>query len=323
MTPRLSRTIALATLAWGAALAHAGTITVTSPTEGQFVGLTNSLSFIVRGARVKTNVQAVVTGPNGSTTIQRDYTPDVDGQIVNSLPLSFSEGSAQGQYTIAVTATETGNTYAPQTVTVNVDTLVPKLLAFSPVRGAFVRGRVPIRFSLLEANLKETRVQINGQDIPNNTGASPNVEVTYDTSGVQDDGPQTIALTATDLADNTLTRSINVTLDRNAPVTAVQYPLQNTPIRRGADVAIIVDVNDQFADAMDVTGVDVTLQTLDGVFLARASRLSFRNVGGNTFRWTGRLRTRQLALPRSFKLVVSAVDKAGNTAVRQEVTVRS
>jgi hypothetical protein len=66
--------------------------------------------------------------------------------------------------------------------------------------------------------------------------------------------------------------------------------------------------------------VDVTLVGMDNRFLARVSRRSIRT-DGNRIVWTGRVQSK-FRLPGQFKLVVTAVDKAGNAAVRQEVVLQ-
>ena len=72
---------------------------------------------------------------------------------------------------------------------------------------------------------------------------------------------------------------------------------------------------------VDVTGIDVIARKLDGTYIGRVARESYRVSTGVTMRWSGRLRYKK-SLPSQFKIVVSAVDRAGNTAVTQEVTVR-
>lgn len=302
--------------------ALAGTLTVTSPTVGSNVGSNGSITFNLRGARVRTTVKAVITSPAGSTTVQNDFTPDVNGEAQGTLALGLASSSPQGQYTIVVSATEPNNTYAPTTLSVNVDTITPKILAFSPVKNSFVKGIVRVRYTLQEANLRDATLTAAGQTLPN-TASGNNVEASFNTATVDRDGPQSITLAARDLANNALNDTINVTVDRNRPSSTVQFPTAGTTIRPRSDVSVIVDVADQFANAVDVTGVDVVVQSLGGVFITRATRLSFRAAGTNTFRWTGRLRFGTSKLPSTYKIIVSAIDRAGNVAVRQEVTVRS
>jgi hypothetical protein len=314
--------IGLILAAMSAALsALAGTFNVTSPTNGKWLGSTNTMNFTGTGAVVQITVQAVITSPGGSTTVSTQVNPDFNGNFTGTLPLNFSPSVVQGDYTIAVTATEPGNTYTPVNLNVKVDTKTPKLLEYSPAQNSFSKGIIPLYFKLLEANMKEWRVTVAGADIPNNTGTNQTVlNVNYDSSSLESDGAQNVSLTAKDQADNTLTFSIPLTIDRKPPNSVIQFPQAGSPIRPRSDINVLVDVADQFAGSVDLTGVDVVVQNTNGTFITRVSRLSWRDIGNNTWRWTGRLRYRP-SLPATYKIVISALDKAGNIATRQEVTV--
>lgn len=305
-----------------AAIASAGTLTVTSPTEGKFLGATSTLTFNGKNANVQVTVKAVITGPVGSTTVSTTVTPAVNGEFSGSLPLNFSLTAAQGAYTIVVSATEPNNTYTPVTLHVQVDTKGPKMLEYSPAQNSFVKGNVNLFFKLLEANMKEWRVTVGGADIPNNTGTvETTINVPYDTTPLENDGPQNVSLTVKDQADNLLTFAIPLTVDRKKPVTTIQFPQANSAIRPRTDVNVIIDITDQFAGSVDMTGVDVIVQKTDGTLITRVARESWRNIGSSSWRWTGRLRYRA-TLPAQYKIVASALDKAGNVAVRQEVTIK-
>jgi hypothetical protein len=301
--------------------AFAATFSVTSPTEGKWLGSTNTLSFNGSGAHVQVSVKAVITGPGGSTTVSTNVNPDVNGAFTGTLPLNFSQNVAQGSYTLAVTATEPGNTYTPVNLNVLVDTKTPKLLEYSPAQNSFSKGNVPIFFKVLENNMKEWRVTVGGSDIPNNTGTTETtIMVNYDSSGLDVDGSQNIALTAKDQADNTLSFSIPLTIDRKPPSSVIQFPQSSSPVRPRTNINVLVDITDQFAGSVDLTGIDVVVQNINGTLISRASRLAWTNIGNSTWRWSGRIRYVK-TLPSTFKIVVSAIDKAGNLAIRQEVTV--
>src|SRR6266568_2808834 len=84
------------------ALASAvGTLTVTSPTDGAFLGANNTLSFNIAGAAVEVQVTVTITGPGGTTTIgPTPFTPDTEGRITGTIPVNFSQSSPEGPYTI-------------------------------------------------------------------------------------------------------------------------------------------------------------------------------------------------------------------------------
>ncbi len=303
--------------------AHAQTLTVTAPTEGAFVGSSNQVRFLIRNAVQEVTVRVVATGPGGGTTqVEGRFTPNSEGNIDNNLALTFSASNPEGAYVLVITATEPGRTYTPVTRNVTLDRTKPKFLQVNPTDNAFVRGPlVAIGVELDETNVKEWRVQINNEDIPNNTGSTQAFTVTWDTSGIEEDGSQSITIRVKDQADNESTQTISVTLDRVSPVVAIQYPRLDTNLRRRSTVSVVVDIVDVSTSSIDVTGVDVVVRSLTGSFITRVARSSARTSGSNTLRWSGRIRYRP-SLPNAYKIVATARDKAGNVAATQEVIVR-
>ncbi len=112
-----------------------------------------------------------------------------------------------------------------------------------------------------------------------------------------------------------------MTLDRAAPVTTIAYPRSDTNVQRGTTVSVVVDVRDANSVSVDQTGVDVIARKLDGTYICRVARVSVKSSGSDTIRWTGRIRYIAGQLPSQFKLEATSVDKAGNVATKQVVTV--
>ncbi len=308
---------------FASALAGAvGTLTVTSPTENAFLGATNTLSFNITGASVEVEVTVTVTGPGGTTTIgPQPFTPDSDGKITGTIPVNFSQSSPEGAYTIVVSATEAGSPYTPVTVHVTVDVTKPKFYDFNPIANSFVKGPiVPIVVKIIEANLKSWRVQINGQDIPNNTGTTLDSDntftVNWDVSGILQDGPQSVNIDVKDKANNDSTQTFTVTIDRVAPTITIQYPRSDTRVRPHSTVPVTVDVSDtQGANAVDVTGMNIVIKDMSDHQIMRVPRTSFQSG-----RWTGRILS-SVTLPSKFKVVANAVNKAGTAAITQTTIV--
>lgn len=305
------------------AMASAGTITVTSPVSGDFLGRTNQLRFTITGSRAQARVDVAVTSlsdPNFSINRFRRFDPDVDGQIEGSIDLNFNDTTPAGNYRIVVTVTEPSNPYNSVTITpVTIDVRTPKFRDFSPANGAFVRNDVPIRVVFDEPNIEEWRVQVNGQDIPNNTGTTDTLSVTWRTQDIINDGSQSISVNVEDRAGNTNNRTISVTLDRVAPSINILSPTNRT-YRPGSRIPVAIDFVDQFQNAVPVTNIDVFITDMSGNILSRIPRRSSR-FSGSTLQWTGRINNTR-GLPRDFKILARAVDRAGNPATSQEVIVR-
>ncbi|MCC6404564.1 MAG: hypothetical protein IT207_11200 [Fimbriimonadaceae bacterium] len=309
----------------------AGSITVTKPQDGDFLGRSNTVGFNIDGAsrEVRVRVQAfrVLSGGNEqiAVTVVERFTPNSNGQINGNINLNFAQGTPEGQYRIRVTATETGNTYnTPDPIDVTVDVKDPSFRTLNPINNAFVKGNasgiIRITASLLEANVEEWRVKINGGDIPGNSGSSESVSVNWDTDGITNDGNQAIDITVDDLAGNSASRGLTVTLDRVKPSSTILTPTNNFQLRAGTHLPVGIEIADQFANSVGLTGIDVVARRLNGTFITRVARRS-ANSSGNNLSWVGRLRWRD-SLPNDFKIVVTAIDKAGNRAVVQEVRVK-
>lgn len=308
-----------------AALAGAGTLTVTAPTDGAFLGATNNVSFNITGAILQVTMNVHIVGPATIDLPSQDFTPDADGKIQGTIAMNFSQSTPEGAYTITITATEPGNSYVPVVRNVTVDVTKPKFFDFNPIANSFVRGPlVPIVVKVLDANFKEYHVQVNSQDIPDNSGTTLNGDNTFtvpwDVTGILQDGGQTIDISVKDQANNEATESFTVTIDRVAPVTNILYPRSDTHVRPRSTVPVSIDIADFSGTSVSFTGLDVRVTDMADNLLFRVPRTSFQDVGGNHSRWNGRIRS-NVTLPHRFKLVVSTVDKAGNVGAPQTTVV--
>lgn len=312
-------------LALLANFAMAATITVTEPVSGAFLGKTNTLRFNITGSnsQVEVTVTTVnVANPSINFTTRQQFTPDVEGRIQGTIALNFSDATPGGAYQITVTAVEPGNFYnSPPVIPVTIDVENPKFNNFNPVSGNFVKGIVPIIVELLEPNIDEWRVQVGGSDIPNNTGTDANFTVNWDTSLISADGPQDVNITVKDKAKNSDSKTISLTIDRIVPSSEILSPRAGDPIRPNSNITVVVNVQDQFQNSVNETGVQVTAEHLDGTFIGRVARRSVQ-ANGTALTWTGRIRAER-NFPATFKLVVRATDRAGNEAVIQEVVLSS
>jgi hypothetical protein len=323
---RLAKVYCLCLLSVVAAVtAVAGTLTVTSPEDGAFVGANTTINFRIAGGNVQVTVRAQITkvGGGASTTLETRVTPDESGNASGSLSWNPSDSFPEGDYDIEVTATEPGNTYNTVNLTVTLDRIKPRFRDFSPLKNSFVRGVVTITAELDELNIKEWRVTVNDADLPNNTGTSSAVSVVWDTSFIEEDGQQTIRIKVTDKAENTDTLEIPVTLDRAAPVVRIEFPRTNSTVRPGTVMPIVVKVEDASQDSVEWLAVLVEVRRMDGTLIRRASRLRWAPGGSDRERvWLGRAPV-LFTDPDLFKITVNVVDKAGNVATTQEVPLNT
>lgn len=326
------RTTVLAFACAIAAAANAFTFSVTSPTSGtipnpNFLGSTNTVKFNVTEALREMTIRVIATNTDTNTTVSREdrFSPNVDNKIDASLPLNFSQGTPEGNYRIDVLARYSDDS---TTTTITLDNLKlditkPKVLDFNPINNAFVGGGIrTIRALVQEANFKEYRVQVNGQDIPDNTGVTlvaNELTVNWDTSGIVNDGTQTISINIKDKANNEFTQTLSVTVDRVKPSITISSPRTATTVRARSEFNVVVDIVDFNSSSVNVTGVDVILTKMDNTFLYRVPRVSYST--GATNRWTGRVNGKNVNLPSQFKVKATAVDRAGNIGVTQTATI--
>jgi hypothetical protein len=314
--------VVLAALTSFAASAFAGTLTVTAPSEGAFVGSSTNITFRISGGVVEVTVRARITSDvNGATTtLETRVTPDENGNVPSgSMTWAPSTSFPEGPYTIVVTATEPGNSYEPTTIHVTLDRLDPRLFEYSPINNSFINGPINVTAEIDEPNIDTWRVTVNDADLPNNTGSKPSVNVEWDPSNIELDGEQTVKIIVKDLARNESTQTITVTLDRAAPVVNVVYPRVNQPIIPGSIMSVLILIQDISSTSVDPISVRAEIQDMNGNIIRRVSRLTYEEVNDTTARWVGRWRAVIKGGVDQFKLVVNVVDRAGNVAATQEV----
>lgn len=305
------------------ASAIAQSLTVSSPLTGDFLGRSTQLKFVASNVFRQAKVVATTTSaadPSISFRAEAIFDPNQDNKIQGTLDLSFDEATPTGLYNIKVEYFEQGNLITSQNISnVTVDTKAPKFRNVVPGSSSYVSLLARIKAELEEPNVDIWRVKVGGRDIPNNTGNGNAIDVTWDTTLIEKDGPQTISIDVTDKARNSSSRSISVTIDRVKPTINILSPT-NIGYRSGTTIPVQIDVIDQGNRSVTSQGVQVILKTMDGQFIQKVARRSVR-FSGNNLQWAGRIRKTK-RIPDQFKLIVQAVDRAGNVAQEQEIIVR-
>ncbi|WP_291983732.1 Ig-like domain-containing protein [Luteitalea sp.] len=210
-------------------------VAITSPANGA----------VVRGPLVA--VAGTASDAGGSVTV-----------IVNGEPVVVSGGafsttvpSPQGPLTITVVASDSAGNSATATATVTVDAVPPVLTITAPTNGALVNTPT-VTISGTVVDTSATTVVIGGASVPVVGGA-----FTY-SAPTGTDGTQVYIVTATDAAGNETTQSVNVVVDRTAPVLSVSSPVEGATV---STVPLVVTglVTDQTATTVTVNGQPATL----------------------------------------------------------------
>lgn len=300
------------------------TLSLTSPLDGDFVG--RNTTFQLRATNITQQVRATITisknpGGNPSTTLP-EVRMDPDGQGNGSGSATWSPGLAfpEGLYDVVITSTHGGVPLPTITIQLTLDTVKPEFIDFAPANNSYVNANpVTISAVIQELNMDTWRVRVNDEDIPNNTGSGNVVFVVWDPSGIEEDGVQTIKITAKDLAGNEATKEVSVRLDRVPPELLVSFPRPNQGVVPNGLLGVSFDVIDSTSTSVDVGAIVVELRTMSNTFIKRVARTSYSERNDTTARWVGLVRVTLPPGLTQFKLYISAVDKAGNPAIPQEV----
>ena len=194
---------------------------ITSPTDGL---ATNDSAITIEGSASPT------------TTIQlKNNAEEVESVVVQedgtfAIPTELTEGS--NEFT-AVSILDGRVTGESDPVTVILDTMNPELTIDSPIDGDKTnRETVTVQGTVEDANLDA--VTVNGQDAPVVNGS-------YSKRILLDEGTNEITVVATDLANNSISKTVTVTAKYVAPVIENVLPNEDVNLKSGKSVKIEFD----------------------------------------------------------------------------------
>lgn len=163
---------------------------------------------------------------------------------------------ADGSRAITLTAEDFAGHVSTASVTVNVDNTDPTAVLTDPASGTFLRGSSAFDFVATDANVDTAELTIGATvfDV-----AGQPVPYSVDTTALAD-GTYTATLTVRDLAGNSASDSVSVTIDNTAPSVALTSPTNNSNLRGTATIAWTVTEANPQAVWLIIDGVqrDVT-----------------------------------------------------------------
>ncbi len=267
-----------------------------APASGAFVSGTAPLT---ASASDNLSVASVVFAVDGTTLV-------TDA----SAPYSASWNSAtasNGVHLLSATALDmAGNTSHAQ-LSVTVDNAAPTVSFASPLSGATVSEMVSVQVNAGD-NLGIASVSLSVDGLLLGTDSSAPYSLTWDTTTASD-GSHTLTATARDLAGNTVSVQINVTVS-NAPPTGIDTNPPSISIRAPSDGAVVSRTVSVTVSASDDVGVVEVGLYVDGVLAATSITPPFTN------KWNPRK-----AAKGGHTLRCTAYDAAGNAGYSQTVTV--
>ncbi|GAB7025284.1 OmpL47-type beta-barrel domain-containing protein [Geotalea toluenoxydans] len=154
-----------------------------------------------------------IAGVSEGAFYRSDVTPQVSAsdtnlaaQVVtlNGAPYAMSPISADGAYTLTVSATDRFANQTTQSVHFTIDKTPPAITVSGAANGDFYNRDVTPSITVTDVNLKENRVTLNGQSFI--TGTVITAEGLY-----------TLVVSAEDLAGNTAAETISFVIDKTSP----------------------------------------------------------------------------------------------------------
>jgi len=223
--------------------------TITAPSANAWVRGTIAVSF----AATDVNLDIATLSFAGASV-------DVTGQTSYSLD---THSLGDGARTLTLSAVDAAGNTKEITVSVNVDNTPPTAVLTSPGGGAFRKGAVTSSFAATDANVATATLTIGTQSFDVKSKTSQGIDTT-----ALADGTYSLALTVTDLAGNSASSSLSVTVDNTAPAVTISAPSGNANLRDTTTISwTATDANlDTVSIAIDgetrvVTGTSYTWNT--------------------------------------------------------------
>lgn len=195
----------------------APTVSFASPPANAWVRGTITVSFSVSDPNLD-----VATLTYGGTSV------DVTGMTSASVNTATL---ADGDQTLTLTARDQAGNSRSATLTVKVDNTRPTAVLRSPASGTFLSGSVGFSFIASDANVKTANLTI-GTQVIDVRGVST---ATVNTATLAD-GTSSVTLAVSDLAGNTASDTMSVTVDNTDPAVTISSPQANTNLRGTATI---------------------------------------------------------------------------------------
>jgi len=186
--------------------------TITAPSANAWVRGTIAVSF----AATDVNLDIATLSFAGASV-------DVTGQTSYSLD---THSLGDGARTLTLSAVDAAGNTKEITVSVNVDNTPPTAVLTSPGGGAFLKGAVTSSFAATDANVATATLTIGTQSFDVKSKTSQGIDTT-----ALADGTYSLTLTVTDLAGNSASSSLSVTVDNTAPAVTISAPSGNANLR--------------------------------------------------------------------------------------------
>jgi len=184
-------------------------VSISSPANGAYVS--GTVAFGVTASDTGSGLQSISMLANGSP-------PTVDDSVTYPTPVFSDNRSGQinttflldGPLALSATAVDVAGNEATAAASVIVDNTAPTKTISSPTEGATVSGIIPITASADDPNLDTIELLVDSVSV--GVSSTSPFTVNFDTRSKLD-GPMVVTAIATDLAGNSTSCSVNVSVD--------------------------------------------------------------------------------------------------------------
>ena len=223
----------------------APTITISSPTSGQYFGTASpSITFTITDAATGsgvdiTSLKVIVDGTTYTNTSSGvTATKITNGYSVTYVPTALADGS----HTVKVSVSDNdGNAATSSTISFTTDTIAPTLNVTNPAESGTYTATAALTVtgttSDSTSGTPTIKVSLNGAD----QGAVTVSNGSFSKGVTLTNGANTIVITATDKAGRVTTITRTITLDTSSPVVA-SVEINPNPVNIGDNYTVTITV---------------------------------------------------------------------------------
>ncbi|MFA9558868.1 S8 family serine peptidase [Evansella sp. AB-rgal1] len=240
---------------------------------------------------------------SGTTNADSTVNIYVDGELATSVETEGREFTAtvelsEGENVITATSeVEQGETDPSAPITVVKDSIAPEVTITSPVDGDVTNTQVVTVIGTADdENL--SAITVNGSSVDfDETGA-------FSKQLIVEEGENTFEVVATDLADNSTTETVSITVDWTAPTIENVTPSENVTVAPGETVTVSFESDSEGGDASFTVSLPSAISTNSaGVPMTEVSPGVYEGT------WTAPEATFENAV-----ITITMTDTAGNTS---------
>jgi thermitase len=183
---------------------------ITSPANGTYLRGSATITFFVPDQDLES---AFLTILNASYAKQFNVMGNASETLDTTQLLD-------GNYTVKLVALDWAGNNATSLINVTIDNTLPDAQIINPETASYVKGTINVNFTFADSNLEKAVLKLDGSLLVESTSIT---YYTLNTSSLND-GIHTLTLTVSDIAANSKTVEVTVTVDNTLPDVAILEP---------------------------------------------------------------------------------------------------